>query len=188
MKKTNEAPKAYKGTALVKQEPVEKKLTRAQQLEAASNEVVASIEKVAALLTGEHVTLPLVEACYYVVDKVWAKPIKALRDSLNASLKEHMREQATTELVLDYGGQTYRAEKDIRRFKMGNAKDMSDVKALAATLNVEWTALCHPVTSYEYDEAATVALIKEKMPKVDPATVIEKHRVTQSESLGIEKV
>jgi hypothetical protein len=92
------------------------------------------------------------------------------------------------ELTLDYGGETYRAEKDTRKFKMGNAKDLADVKALAATLGVEWTALCHAVTSYEYDETATKALIKAKLPKANAEEVIEEHRVTQSESLSIEKV
>lgn len=187
----------YAGGALAKQEP-EKKLTRPQQLEAASNTVVSAIEAVANLLTGSP-PLPLVQAAYYHVDKTWAKPIKQLRDSLNASIKEYMRGHTESdgdqevaaplsELTLDYGGSTYRAEKESRKFKMGNAKDMADVKALAATLGVDFKELCHEVISYEYDEAATKAVIKAKLPKVNADELIEEHRVTQSESLSIEKV
>jgi hypothetical protein len=188
---------AYQGSALAKQEP-EKKLTRPQQLEAASNTVVKAIEDVAALLTGTP-PLALVQATYYHVDKTWAKPIKQLRDSLNASIKEYMRGHVEEvdgkeepapleELTLDYGGSTYRAEKESRKFKMGNAKDMADVKSLAATLGVDFKELCHEVISYEYDEAATKAVIKTKLPKANADELIEEHRVTQSESLSIEKV
>jgi hypothetical protein len=191
-------PTNYVGSALTKQEP-ERKLTRAQQMQAASDAVIKAMENFASLLSGEHVTLPMMQAGYYIIDKLWKKPIDDMRKMVNTALKEHMREheverdgqrvkEPLTELVLDYGGETYKAEREVQRHKMGNAPGMADVKQLAEKLGVDWLKLCNPVTTYEYNEQMTIAIIKEKMPKADPAKVIDEARLQKSESLSIEKV
>lgn len=190
------ADKVYAGTALATQEPA-RKLTRAEQMTAASDVVLKGFETFAALLSGENVTLPMMQAGYYIIDKLWKKPIDEMRKLVNESLKTHMRENVVegkpapmTELVLDYGGETFKAKREVQRHKMGNAPEMADVKALAEKLGVKWEDLCVTVTEYIYDEEKTVALMvhAKKMNGDSARKLIEEFRVQKSESLGIEKV
>jgi len=194
--------KAYAGAALVKQEP-EKRLTRAQQLEHAKDDVLKAFERFATLLSGEHVTLPLMQAAYFIIDKVWRKPIEDMRKLVNESLKIHMREHTVKlpeggeklapldELTLDYGGETYKATRTVQRHQMGKAPDLGDVKAMAVELGCEWTALCVAEVSYKFDKEKALAKIVEfgKAKTVDAAEkFIDDRRVQKSETLGVEKV
>lgn len=183
--KTSGKPAGYVGGALVKQEP-EAKLTRAQRIDLASAEVTSGLERMATLLSTD-VPLPVLEACYFVIDKVWKKPIEQMRNLVNAALKDHMRAQETplTELVLDYSGATYRAERKVQKHTMGNAPGMEDVKDLCARAGLKLSDVTHEVVSVEYDAGKVDALIK--AGKLTSALVEECRRVKQ-ESLTIEKV
>lgn len=190
----------YVGGALAKQEP-ERKLTRAEQLDAVQELGLSAFANLAKLLDGEP-PLPLVQKAYYIIDKAWKKPVDAMRKSINETLKQFMREHVElntetkqeevkplTELQLDIGGETFKSERTVQRHTMGNAPDMADVKLLAEKLGLDdHLKLCNQVVSYEYNQQQAVALVKAKFPKVDAEKFIDSCRAQKSESLTIEKV
>jgi hypothetical protein len=179
----------YKGNALVHQAPMARTLTRPQRMEQAKTNGLKAFEEMAELLSGENVTLPLMQAAYFIIDKVWKKPIEDMRKLVNESLKTHMRENASgalDELTLDYGGETYKAERKVQRHTLGNEPGMTGVKALAVKLGIAWESLCREVVSYEFDESKAREACRQK--KVDPDKAFEEARVQKQEALTIEKV
>lgn len=175
----------YTGSALAKQDPAAK-LSRSQKIDLATQEVASGLERMATLLSAD-VPLPVLEACYFVIDKVWAKPIKQMRDLINGALKAHMREQEQplVELTLDYSGSTYRAERKVVKHSMGSAPGMADVEELAKRAGLKKDDLLRQLVSYEFDDDKLRAYVT--AGKIKPEWV-EECRVQKAEQLTIEKV
>lgn len=188
MTKTNKAPAAYAGKALVKQDPQGKPLTVAGQMRAANEGISLALKRMADLMSGD-MPLPALTGAYFLMRREWNPVLKRLDDAANKALKAEVTEKGELSRG-DGGGEVHTMDVDFSgaKFRCVASQALAttpDVKELCALAGLKESQLTVQVISHEFSQDKLDKLMAEGRVTQEQ---IDKCRKARSVSLKVEKL